>query len=50
MLANFPIKYLDNKEISKKYFSHIPKADNTIILGFGLDLLQDYKPNMKEIL
>jgi predicted acylesterase/phospholipase RssA len=39
LLANFPVKYLDNPDICKKYFSHIPKEDNTILLGFGLDCL-----------
>ena len=48
LLANFPIKYLDNKDICKKYFSHIPqKDDSTIMLGFGLDYIVDYNPNMK---
>lgn len=39
LLANFPIKYLDNADICNLYFSHIPREENTIILGFGLDHL-----------
>jgi hypothetical protein len=35
MLANFPIKYLDNDYMRAKYFSHMKK--NCQFLGFGLD-------------
>ena len=39
LLANFPIKYMDNEEIRKRYFSHKAVKDETILLGFGLDYL-----------
>ena len=38
LLANFPIRYLDNKDLCKKYFSHVPNSLTTI-LGFGLDYI-----------
>ena len=39
MLANFPIKYMDNENIRKRYFSHKEVKGVTILLGFGLDYL-----------
>ena len=47
LLANFPIKYLDNASMNKKYFSHTPQPGSTIILGFGLDQITNYNPSMK---
>ena len=35
VLANFPIKYLDNEKMRTKYFSH-QKNDQTKLFGFGL--------------
>ena len=35
MLANFPIKYLDNEEMRPMYFAHKPNAVTTLF-GFGL--------------
>lgn len=40
MLANFPIKYLDNEVIRTRYFSHMAVKRFTILLGFGLDYLE----------
>ena len=39
MLANFPIKYMDNEQIRKRYFSQKSVKGTTILLGFGLDYL-----------
>ena len=41
MLANFPIKYMDNEEIRKRYFSHKSIKGENILLGFGLDNLDE---------
>lgn len=38
LLANFPIKYLDNESMRPMYFSH-KKTEKTIIYGFGLEQL-----------
>jgi predicted acylesterase/phospholipase RssA len=40
LLANFPIKYMDNEDLRKKYFSHAATKDLTVLLGFGLDFLE----------
>lgn len=36
MLANFPMKYLDNEDMRPMYFAH-KTTSNTKIFGFGLD-------------
>ena len=44
MLANFPIKYLDNENMRPMYFSHpkISSVENqTIMYGFGLNALPE---------
>lgn len=43
LLANFPIKYLDNADIRRKYFSHEFVEGKTILYGFGLDFLDSKK-------
>ena len=40
LLANFPIKYFDNYNISQQYFAHTREEGKTIMLGFGLDMLE----------
>ena len=40
MLANFPIKYLDNEEMRPMYFAHKPNAVTTLF-GFGLRELEE---------
>ena len=40
LLANFPIKYMDNEMIRMRYFSHKAIKGETILLGFGLDFLE----------
>lgn len=37
LLANFPIKYLDNEMMRPMYFSHKKNENQTILYGFGLD-------------
>jgi len=39
MLANFPIKYLDNSYMRPQYFSHTKKGSK--FFGFGLDSISD---------
>lgn len=39
LLANFPIKYMDNEELRQLYFSHKAVDKLTFLLGFGLDAL-----------
>lgn len=41
LLANFPLKFLDNEKFRPMYFSH-KKTEETIIYGFGLDQLPDF--------
>ncbi len=41
LLANFPIKYLDNEHMRPMYFSHRQHPDRTILYGFGLDQIAD---------
>ena len=54
MLANFPIKYLDNDKMRPKYFSHERSKENTILYGFGLHSIgkeaekKEKKANLKE--
>ena len=38
MLANFPVKYLNNEDMRPMYFSHIHSEDN--LFGFGINGLQ----------
>ena len=40
MLANFPIKYLDNEKMRPMYFAY-PKTKKTILYGFGLNQISD---------
>ena len=50
MLANFPVKYLDNKKMRPMYFAHpkINGGDNeTILYGFGLNSLAEKTPEEK---
>ena len=50
MLANFPLRYLDNERMRPKYFAHprIKKIDGseteTILIGIGFN----YTPNKDE--
>ena len=37
LLANFPVKYLDNELMRPMYFSHKKNHKYTILYGFGLD-------------
>ena len=37
LLANFPVKYIDNEDMRPMYFSHCKNAENTILYGFGLE-------------
>lgn len=39
VLANFPIKFLDNEELRPFYFSHA-KTERTRIFGFGLNMMK----------
>jgi predicted acylesterase/phospholipase RssA len=48
LLANFPIKYLDNEHMRPMYFSHRQNADRTILYGFGLDQVEDPQEDGKE--
>ena len=41
VLANFPVKYLDNTQMRQKYFSH-PNNENTIVFGFGLNFFNEF--------
>lgn len=43
LLANFPIKYMDNEEIRKCYFTSKAVEGLTIVLGFGLDCLDSFR-------
>ena len=50
MLANFPVKYLDNEKMRPMYFAHpkINGGDNeTILHGFGLNALAEKTPEEK---
>jgi predicted acylesterase/phospholipase RssA len=47
LLANFPIKYLDNEHMRPMYFSHRQDASKTILYGFGLDPIPDPNDNAK---
>jgi len=40
LLANFPIKYLDNEMMRPMYFSHKKHPRHTILYGFGLDEIE----------
>lgn len=37
MLANFPIKYLDNEKMRPMYFSHKKIEGTTTLYGFGVN-------------
>jgi hypothetical protein len=39
LLANFPLKFLDNEKFREKYFSHTSVKEKTFLYGFGLDKL-----------
>ena len=41
MLATFPKKYLDNKNMRPMYFTHPNIKDQTIMYGFGLNALPE---------
>ena len=41
LLANFPIKYIDNEDMRPMYFSHCKNPKTTILYGFGLDHIPD---------
>ena len=51
LLANFPIKYLDNKKINLRYYSHTTVKNKTILLGFGLDYMDPsaYQPSALDL-
>lgn len=51
LLANFPIKYMDNQIIRKRYFCHKAVKGLTILLGFGLDYIDEgrYEHSEKEM-
>ena len=40
LLANFPIKYLDNQLMRPMYFSHQKSDQYSILYGFGLDQVE----------
>ena len=40
LLANFPIKYLDNQMMRPMYFSHKQNPRHSILYGFGLDQIE----------
>lgn len=46
MLANFPVKYLDNEDMRPMYFSH-KKTESTIMYGFGINGLKDSEEDKK---
>jgi predicted acylesterase/phospholipase RssA len=52
LLANFPIKYIDNEEMRPMYFSHQKNPKNTILYGFGLEQIEEkvnrYQEKYKE--
>ena len=45
LLANFPLKFLDNEKFREKYFSHKKVEEKTLLYGFGLDQLEDFPEN-----
>jgi hypothetical protein len=53
MLANFPLKYLDNEKMREKYFSHVRvkrkegSEDETVLIGIGLNNI-DLKDEEKQ--
>ena len=49
MLANFPIKYLDNQEMRPMYFAHKPNAVTTLF-GFGLrEMEEEHKKSDEQV-
>ena len=45
LLANFPLKFLDNEKFRPKYFKH-KKTKQTLLYGFGLDEKDDFPENL----
>ena len=48
MLANFPIKYLDNEDMRPMYFAHKPN-EHTTLFGFGLREVEAEEKPQEEV-
>ncbi len=46
LLANFPIRYMNNEEMRSRYFCAKNVKGKTILLGFGLDSLSSEQYEM----
>ena len=47
LLANFPVKYLDNEDMRPMYFSHKTSEEKTIMFGFGIRGMQTESKDLR---